>query len=164
MVNVPCLLGSDFNDQTILSCLSGRVFIFSCSFMRTVIVNFPANSGRGTTLSRSGFVSRSRRLKRNKNVFLRPLVKLSIVGSLRGREVACSASELQGLNFKSCVLLDHRCRRWTDIDPAYGKCPKLVSMVRGSCQVKNLFRYPTKTWIGQTPTTHPPIQFFWKYV
>ena len=28
---------------------------------------------------------------------------LSIVGSLRDREVACSASHLQGLNFKSCV-------------------------------------------------------------
>ena len=32
-----------------------------------------------------------------------PLVKLSIVGSLRDREVASSASDLQGLNFKSCV-------------------------------------------------------------
>ena len=32
-----------------------------------------------------------------------PLVKLSIVGSLRDREVACSASERQGSNFESCV-------------------------------------------------------------
>ena len=32
-----------------------------------------------------------------------PLVKLSIVGSLRDRKVACSASDLQGLNFESCV-------------------------------------------------------------
>ena len=32
-----------------------------------------------------------------------PLVKLNIVGSLRGREVACSASDLQDLNFESCV-------------------------------------------------------------
>ena len=38
------------------------------------------------------------------NMFLpHPLVKLSIVGSLRDREVACSASDLQGLNFASCV-------------------------------------------------------------
>ena len=29
--------------------------------------------------------------------------KLSIVGSLHDREVACSASDLQGLNFESCV-------------------------------------------------------------
>ena len=32
-----------------------------------------------------------------------PLVKLSIVGSLRDREVACSASDFQGLNFESCA-------------------------------------------------------------
>ena len=32
-----------------------------------------------------------------------PLVKLSIVGSPRDREVACSTSDLRGLNFKSCV-------------------------------------------------------------
>ena len=30
-------------------------------------------------------------------------VKVSIVGSLRDREVACSASDHQGSNFKSCV-------------------------------------------------------------
>ena len=32
-----------------------------------------------------------------------PRVKLSIVGSLRDREVACSASDRQGSNFESCV-------------------------------------------------------------
>ena len=32
-----------------------------------------------------------------------PLVKLSIVGSLRDREVACSASDLQGVYFESFV-------------------------------------------------------------
>ena len=32
-----------------------------------------------------------------------PRVKVSIVGSLRDREVACSASDLQGSNFESCV-------------------------------------------------------------
>ena len=30
-------------------------------------------------------------------------VKLSIVGSLRDREIACSASDRQGSNFESCV-------------------------------------------------------------
>ena len=34
---------------------------------------------------------------------LHPLVKLSIVGSLHDREVACSASDLKGSNFESCV-------------------------------------------------------------
>ena len=32
-----------------------------------------------------------------------PRVKVSIVGCLRDREVACSASDLQGSNFESCV-------------------------------------------------------------
>ena len=32
-----------------------------------------------------------------------PCVKVSIVGSLRDQEVACSASDRQGSNFESCV-------------------------------------------------------------
>ena len=41
-------------------------------------------------------------LKETKKMFLsHPLIKLSIVRSLRDR--ACSASDLQGLNFESCV-------------------------------------------------------------
>ena len=42
-------------------------------------------------------------LKETEMFLLHPLVKFSIVGSLRDREVACSASDLQGLNNKSCV-------------------------------------------------------------
>ena len=42
-------------------------------------------------------------LKETKMFLPHPPVKISIVGSLRGREVACSASDLQGLNFASCV-------------------------------------------------------------
>ena len=42
-------------------------------------------------------------LKGNKNVLLHPRVKVSIVGSLGDREVACSASDRQGSNFESCV-------------------------------------------------------------
>ena len=34
---------------------------------------------------------------------LNPRVKVSIAGSLRDREVACSASDRQGSNFESCV-------------------------------------------------------------
>ena len=59
-----------------------------------------------TDLSRqsSGFGSRSRRFARNKKMFLpHPRVKVSIVGSLHDREVACSASDRQGSNFESCV-------------------------------------------------------------
>ena len=42
-------------------------------------------------------------LKETKMFLSHSLVKLSIAGSLGDREVACSASDLQGLNFESCV-------------------------------------------------------------
>ena len=38
-----------------------------------------------------------------KMFFPHPRVKLSIVASLRDREVACSAPDRQGSNFESCV-------------------------------------------------------------
>ena len=42
-------------------------------------------------------------LKETKMSLPHPRVKVSIVGSLRDREVACSASDRQGSNFESCV-------------------------------------------------------------
>ena len=45
-------------------------------------------------------------LKETKMFLPHPRVKLSIVGSLRDREVACSASDRQGSNFESCVWSD----------------------------------------------------------
>ena len=42
--------------------------------------------------------------KKKKSFFPRSLVNIHIVGSLRDREVACSASDRQGSNFESCVL------------------------------------------------------------
>ena len=42
-------------------------------------------------------------LKETKLFLPHPRVKSSIVGSLRDREVACSASDRQGPNFESCV-------------------------------------------------------------
>ena len=41
--------------------------------------------------------------KETKMLLPHPRVKVSIVGSLRDREVACSASDRQGSNFESCV-------------------------------------------------------------
>ena len=41
--------------------------------------------------------------KKQKMFLLQPRVKVSIVGSLRDREVACSASDRQGTSFESCV-------------------------------------------------------------
>ena len=45
-------------------------------------------------------------LKETKLFLPHPRVKVSIVGSLRDREVACSASDRQGSNFESCVWED----------------------------------------------------------
>ena len=42
-------------------------------------------------------------LKETKMFLPHPRVKVSIVGSLRDREVACSASDRQGSNYESCV-------------------------------------------------------------
>ena len=42
-------------------------------------------------------------LKETKLFLPHPRVKVSIVGSLRVREVACSASDRQGSNFEFCV-------------------------------------------------------------
>ena len=42
-------------------------------------------------------------LKETKLFLPHPRVKVSIVGSLRDREVACSASDRQGSDFESCV-------------------------------------------------------------
>ena len=41
--------------------------------------------------------------KETKMFLPHPCVKVSIVGSLHDREVACSASDRQGSNFESCV-------------------------------------------------------------
>ena len=50
-----------------------------------------------------GSVPRLCGLKETKMFLPNARVKLNIVGSLRDREVACSASDRQGSNFKSCV-------------------------------------------------------------
>ena len=42
-------------------------------------------------------------LKETKMFLPHPRVKVSIMGSLRDREIACSASDRQGANFESCV-------------------------------------------------------------
>ena len=51
---------------------------------------------RGLFLGLGGF-------KKAKLFLPHPHVKLRIVGSLRDREVACSASDLRGLDFAPCV-------------------------------------------------------------
>ena len=64
-----------------------RVVVNTAAFHARVRGSFPGLGG----------------LKETQMFLPHPLVKLSIVGSLRGREVACSTSDLRGLNFETCV-------------------------------------------------------------
>ena len=71
---------------------------------------FDAGRGPRVVVSTAAFLARVRGsvpglggLKETKMFLPHPRVKVSIVGSLRDREVACSASDRQGSNFESCV-------------------------------------------------------------
>ena len=70
----------------------------------------PLNEGGGprVVVSTAAFHARVRFpvsavWKKQKMFLSHPRVKVSIVGSLRDREVVCSASDRQGSNFESCV-------------------------------------------------------------
>ena len=75
-----------------------------------VQVSFLKGGGPRVVVSTAAFHARVRGsvpglggLKETKLFLPHPRVKVSIVGSLRDREVACSASDRQGSNFESCV-------------------------------------------------------------
>ena len=57
-----------------------------------------------------------------------PRVKVSIVGSLRDREVACSASDRQGSNFESCV--------WRTVSSQSSHHPQEVLLAQFSLYVR----------------------------
>ena len=70
----------------------------------------PQGGGPRVVVSTAAFHARDRGsipglggLKETKMFLPHSRVKVSIVGSLRDREVACSASDRQGSNFESCV-------------------------------------------------------------
>ena len=63
----------------------------------------PTVHGHSYTPEFGGSVPGLGGLKETKMFLPHPRVKVSIVGSLREREVACSASDRQGSNFESCV-------------------------------------------------------------
>ena len=74
-----------------MSTLGGgpRVVVSTAAFHARVRGSFPGPGG----------------LKKTKMFLPHPLVKHSIVVSLRDRVLACSASNLQGLNFESYVWM-----------------------------------------------------------
>ena len=66
-------------------------------------------------------------LKETKMFLPHPRVKVSIVGSLRDREVACSASDRQGSNFESCV--------WRTVSSQSSHLPQEVLLAQFSLYV-----------------------------
>ena len=81
---------SNFNLGFILHIVEGggpRVVVSTAAFHARVRGSVPVLGG----------------LKETKMFLPHPRVKVSIVGSLRDREVACSALDRQGSNFESCV-------------------------------------------------------------
>ena len=75
---------------------------------------------RGSVPGHGGF-------KETKMFLPHPRVKVSIVGSLRDREVACSASDRQGSNFESCV--------WRTVSSQSSHHPQEVLLARFSLYV-----------------------------
>ena len=67
-------------------------------------------------------------LKKTKMFLPHPRVKVSIVGSLRDREVACSASDRQGSNFESCV--------WRTVSSQSSHHPQEVLLAQFSLYVR----------------------------
>ena len=80
-----------------------------CVWYHFVII-FESGGGPRVVVSTAAFHARVRGsvpglgdLKETKMFLPHPRVKVSIVGSLCDRDVACSASDRQGSNFESCV-------------------------------------------------------------
>ena len=86
-----CIEGGSFRQVSLKLCGTGgggpRVVVSTAAFHVRVRGSVPGLGG----------------LNETKMFLPHPLVKLSILGSLCAREVACSASDRQGSNFESCV-------------------------------------------------------------
>ena len=92
--------------------------------------------GPGVVVSTAAFHARVRGsvpgpggLKETKMFLPHPRVKVSIPGSLRDREVACSASDRQGSNFESCV--------WRTVSSQSSHHPQEVLLAQFSLYVHN---------------------------
>ena len=85
--------------------------------------------------------------KETKLFLPRPRVKVSIVGSLRDREVAYSASDRQGSNFESCV--------WRTVSSQSSHHPQEVLLAQFSLYVhKGGLKPDSFHFIFFTPTSH----------
>ena len=96
-------------------------------------------------------------LKETKLFLPHPRVKVSIVGSLRDREVACSASDRQGSNFESCV--------WRTVSSQSSHHPQEVLLAQFSLYVHKGGLKPDSFRLfihASIQTLHPPNTYmFW---
>ena len=84
-------------------------------------------------------------LKETKMFLPHPRVKVSIVGSLRDREVACSASDRQGSNFVSCV--------WRTVSSQSSHHPQEVLLAQFSLYVHKGGLKPDSFHLYRCPTS-----------
>ena len=87
-----------------------RILLWASASQMNTTISLLGGGGPRVVVSTAVFHARVRGsvpglggLKETKMFLPHPRVKVSIVGSLRDREVACSASDRQGSNFESCV-------------------------------------------------------------
>ena len=98
-------------------------------------------------------------LKETKLFLPHPRVKVSIVGSLRDREVACSASDRQGSNFESCV--------WRTVSSQSSHHPQEVLLAQFSLYVHKgglkpdsfHFYFTTRRMVRSAHLALSPIRF-----
>ena len=107
-INVPGIFSCHMHISD-LSHFLGQATSKTSSFLETWLQDYKGG-GPKVVVSTAAFHARVRGsvpgfggLKETKLFLPHPRVKVSIVGSLRDREVACSASDRQGSNFESCV-------------------------------------------------------------
>ena len=112
----------------------------------------PQGGGPRVVVSTAAFHARVRGsvpglggLKETKLFLPHPRVKVSIVGSLRDREVACSASDRQGSNFESCV--------WRTVSSQTSHHPQEVLLAQFSLYVHKGGLKPDSFHFISRPTT-----------
>ena len=95
-------------------------------------------------------------LKETKMFLPHPRVKVSIAGSLRDREVACSASDRQGSNFESCV--------WRTVSSQSSHHPQEVLLAQFSLYVHKGGLKPDSFHFLTSIMFLTSIILTWKYV
>ena len=98
-------------------------------------------------------------LKETKMFLPHPRVKVNIVGSLRVREVACSASDRQGSNFESCV--------WRTVSSQSSHHPQEVLLAQFSLYVHkgdlkpDSFHFLLAAYYSCNPSKHDTLRQWW---